>query len=90
MLVLKKADELGVEVRDLLRVVQRKDVSLARQLRRAMQGVILNASEARHARGRSSAHKFSIAYGELKEVEAARCVIVRASRCGATLRLDVG
>ena len=56
-----------------------RDPDLARQLLRAAQSTVLNISEARDARGKRSADKFSIALGEAREVRAALDLI---SVCG--------
>ena len=71
MLVLNKAMELGVEVREIVLAVKRHDRSLADQMQRSMQSVVLNVCEARHARGKRGTDRFSLAYGEAKELEGA-------------------
>ena len=71
MLVLEKALELGGEVRGVIVRVRKHDRSLADQMQRAMQSVVLNVSEAQHARGKRCADRFSLAYGEAKELEGA-------------------
>ena len=69
--VLKKSLELAREVRPHIDDVARHDRSLADQMRRSVQSVVLNSSEARHARGKRMGDRFSLAYGELKELEGA-------------------
>lgn len=71
MLVITKAMELGVEVRGIVARVRRHDRSLADQMQRSMQSVVLNCCEARHARGKRGTDRFSLAYGEAKELEGA-------------------
>ena len=71
MFVLKSSLNLAADVRRHIEDVRKKDRALADQMQRAMQSVVLNTGEARHARGKRAADRFSIAYGELKELEAA-------------------
>ena len=71
MFVLNSSLKLAADVRRHIEDVKKKDRALADQMRRAMQSVVLNTGEARHARGKRAADRFSIAYGELKELEAA-------------------
>ncbi len=40
-------------------------------MRRAAQAVVLNCAEAKHARGKRSVDRFSVAYGEASELKAA-------------------
>ncbi len=71
MIVLESTFVLVGELRDVLAAVSRKDRSLADQMRRAAQSVVLNCAEAQHARGKRSVDRFSIAYGEASELKAA-------------------
>ena len=71
MIVLESSLALAGELVELLRQVGRKDRSLADQMRRAAQSVVLNCAEAQHARGKRSVDRFSIAYGEASELKAA-------------------
>ena len=72
--ILNRSLELAGEVRKNIDDVARHDRSLADQMRRSMQSVVLNAAEARHARGKRMVDRFSLAYGELKELEGALAV----------------
>ncbi len=71
MIVLESSLALAGELVELLRQVGRKDRSLADQMRRAAQSVVLNCAEAKNARGKRSVDRFSIAYGEASELKAA-------------------
>ncbi len=71
MIVLESSLALAGELVELLRQVGRKDRSLADQMRRAAQSIVLNCAEAKNARGKRSVDRFSIAYGEASELKAA-------------------
>ncbi len=71
MIVLESTFVLVGELRDVMAAVSRRDRSLADQMRRAAQSVVLNCAEAQHARGKRSVDRFSVAYGEASELKAA-------------------
>jgi four helix bundle protein len=53
-----------------LTVIKRKDRDLDKQLRRAMQSVVLNISEGNCRRGQDRLHLFRVAAGSAAEVQA--------------------
>ncbi len=71
MIVLETAFVLVGDLRGPIAQVSRRDRSLADQMRRAAQSICLNCAEAKHARGKRSVDRFSIAYGEASELKAA-------------------
>ncbi len=72
MIVLQTSFELVRSLRaQVLPLVRKHDASLASQMQRAAQSVVLNIAEARQARGLRCHDKFSIAYGECSELKAA-------------------
>ena len=71
MIVLESSLVLVESLVGVLADVSRRDRSLGDQMRRAAQSVVLNCAEAKHARGKRSVDRFSIAYGEASELKAA-------------------
>jgi four helix bundle protein len=52
----------------LLRVIERHDADLGRQMRRAMQSSALNVSEGMYSRGRNRKVRYHTALGSVREV----------------------
>ena len=66
--VYEVAKELARAVRILIELIERRDRSLADQLRRAVQSVMLNLREGNRRAGRDRFHGFRIAAGSADEI----------------------
>jgi four helix bundle protein len=55
------------ELKDAMAVIERRDVDLARQMRRAVASVALNVAEGQGSRGKNGALRFSTALGSMRE-----------------------
>ena len=69
--VYERAREIVRELGPVLRVIRTHDKSLAEQLRRAAQSVVLNIAEARGNDAGNARARFATACGSAKEVRAA-------------------
>ena len=58
------------ELRPVVETISRRDVDLARQLRRALASITLNISEGSYARGRNRQALYQVALGSAKESKA--------------------
>ena len=58
------------QLRPVVETIARRDVDLARQLRRALASVTLNISEGSYARGRNRQALYQVALGSAKESKA--------------------
>ena len=65
------------ELRPSIDQIERRDVDLGRQLRRASASAALNAAEAQGSRGRNQQLRFSTALGSMRETSA--CLDVGAA-----------
>jgi four helix bundle protein len=71
MNVYEKARNVVRELAPLLHIIREHDKSLAEQLKRAAQSVVLNIAEARGSDAGNARARFSTACGSAKEVRAA-------------------
>ena len=69
--VYDRARGVARELQPLLRAIREEDKSLADQLKRAAQSVVLNIAEARGSDAGNAKARFSTACGSAKEVRAA-------------------
>jgi four helix bundle protein len=68
--VYQEALEVVRELRGVLGELERRDVDLARQMRRAVSSVVLNVAEGQGSRGKNGALRFSTALGSMRETQA--------------------